>query len=633
MPGRRYPSFDLLPTVQGIVVRPAAKQVQVRTGPGGVDIGLAEGLSLARVSRRAVRTVSRGDGDVAVFDLAVWRRGGDDEFADNRRDLRLATAIAPPARRTAARVQLAQFLFAHGYFAEVLGLLELVMADDVDAAEDPRLRAVRGVAQLMLGHLDDAAADLNEPALGGFDDIALWRGVLAVRQGDIETAAKHFARAGSLWLYEMVPHLRDEIGLIAAEAALETRDLAAATAYLDAVQASQPDPRVNDRARYLRGRVLLAGGNEKQALKQWEESANSNERLTRSATLLYRTSLMLETGKFTPQQAIEEWEKLRFAWRGDDFELTLLQRLAEIYVAERDYRRALESMKRAAVHFVGQPTATLLAGQMNQLFAEIFAHGGADDLPAREALALYYEFRDLTPAGAAGDTVILGLADRLVAVDLLDRAAMLLDNQVKNRLEGLEKARVGARLAVIRLMDHRPEAALKALEASAVERPPETLAAQRRHLRSRSLADLGRTGAALKLIARDTSRDAALLRADIHWRAGDWTRAAAATEDVIEQIPIETPLSPFASRHILRRAVALALAHDRAALDRMRARFAEPMKDSADRYAFDLVTSSVNRETLSFRRLPAALAQVAGFEAFMTSYRERVQNQSLSAIN
>ncbi len=633
VPGQRFPDFDLLPTVQGIVVRPADEKVVVRTGPAGVDIGLVEGLSLAPTNRRPARQVPRADGDVAVFDLAVWRRGGDAMFGSNRRDLQLAAAGATPGERTPARIELAQFLFAHGYFVEVLGLLELLMAQDEDTADDYRLRAMRGVAQLMIDHVDDAAADLNDQALSGFDDVVLWRGVLAMRQGDTVAAAKHFARAGSLWLYELMPHLRDEVGLIAAEAALETHDLAAASAYLDAIQTSKPPLKIRDRARYLRGRVLWAASNEKEALKLWEKTANSSDRFTRSGTLFYRTKMLLESGDITAKEAIEQWEKLRFAWRGDRFEIALLKQLAEVYVAERDYRRALEAMKRAATDFVGHPTATTLAVHMNQLFAEIFAHGGAEDLPVRDALTLFFEYRDLVPAGAVGDTVILGLADRLVAVDLLDRAAELLDHQVKNRLKGLEKARVGARLAVIRLMDNRPEPALRALDASAVESPPESLAEQRRHLRARALADLGRKGEALQLIARDTSLDAKLLRADILWRAGDWAKAATATEDVLAMTPIETPLSPFASRHILRQAVALALDHDRTGLDRVRERYADLMKNVADRYAFDLVTSPADGENLSFRRLPAALAQVASFEAFMASYRDRVQDRLLSTIN
>ena len=39
--------------------------------------------------------------------------------------------------------------------------------------------------------------------------------------------------------------------------------------------------------------------------------------------------------------------------------------------------------------------------------------------------AMFYEFRELTPIGRRGDEMIRRLADRLVAVDLLDQAGEL----------------------------------------------------------------------------------------------------------------------------------------------------------------------------------------------------------------
>ena len=50
-----------------------------------------------------------------------------------------------------------------------------------------------------------------------------------------------------------------------------------------------------------------------------------------------------------------------------------------------------------------------------------------------------------------GDDMIRKLADRLVSVDLLDRAGDLLNHQVRERLEGEDKSRVGMRLAMIHL--------------------------------------------------------------------------------------------------------------------------------------------------------------------------------------
>ena len=44
---------------------------------------------------------------------------------------------------------------------------------------------------------------------------------------------------------------------------------------------------------------------------------------------------------------------------------------------------------------------------------------------AVDALSLYYDFRDLTPIGRKGDEMIRTLADRLVALDLLDQALVI----------------------------------------------------------------------------------------------------------------------------------------------------------------------------------------------------------------
>ena len=72
------------------------------------------------------------------------------------------------------------------------------------------------------------------------------------------------------------------------------------------------------------------------------------------------------------------------------------------------------------------------------------------------ALALYDEYRELTPAGSEGDEMIGRLADRLVGVDLLDRAVALPDHQIKFRLKGEKRAEAGTKLALVHLV--KPQA-------------------------------------------------------------------------------------------------------------------------------------------------------------------------------
>ena len=57
------------------------------------------------------------------------------------------------------------------------------------------------------------------------------------------------------------------------------------------------------------------------------------------------------------------------------------------------------------------------------------------------------------------------------------------------------------------------------------------------------------------------------------------------------------------------------------------------LRDDPNQQAFEVITSDTGSRAASFAELPNAVARVASFEAFMSSYRERVKNGSLSAIN
>src|SRR5262249_43719625 len=148
---------------------------------------------------------------------------------------------------------------------------------------------------------------------------------------------------------------------------------------------------------------------------------------------------------------------------------------------------------------------------------------------------LYDEFRELTPAGPEGDRMITMLADRLVKVDLLGRAAELLDIQVKKRLSGLDKSRAGARLAAIRMLDQKAELALTALKDSEIEEPlPPELAAERNRLAARATFDVGDALSGLRMLEGDDSLEAKWLRADMQWRVREWPAAAAALGELID---------------------------------------------------------------------------------------------------
>jgi hypothetical protein len=163
-------------------------------------------------------------------------------------------------------------------------------------------------------------------------------------------------------------------------------------------------------------------------------------------------------------------------------------------------------------------------------FDALFLAGKGDAMPAIEALGLFYDFRDLTPIGRRGDEMIRRLTDRLVSVDLLDQAAELLQHQVDHRLQGAARSQVATRLAVIYLMNHKPDRAIATLNATRSSELPSELRNQRLLLDARALSDIGRHEVALEVIGNVEGSEAIRLRSDILWAAKRWRESAEQIE-------------------------------------------------------------------------------------------------------
>ena len=262
-------------------------------------------------------------------------------------------------------------------------------------------------------------------------------------------------------------------------------------------------------------------------------------------------------------------------------------------------------------------------------FDSLFLGGKADALPPIEALGLFYDFRDLTPIGRRGDEMIRRLADRLVSVDLLDQAAELLQHQVDHRLQGGARAQVATRLAVIYLMNRKPERAIATLQATRTAELSNELRDQRLLLEARALSDTGRHDLALELIANIDSHEAIRLRSDILWAARRW-RAAAEQIEVLygDRWREFTPLTETERFDILRAAIGYSLGDEPIGLARFREQYAAKMADTPDRRAFDVVSAPVGSASAEFQDIAKKVAGVDSLEAFLRDMRTRYPDSS-----
>jgi tetratricopeptide (TPR) repeat protein len=333
---------------------------------------------------------------------------------------------------------------------------------------------------------------------------------------------------------------------------------------------------------------------------------------------------------------INSLDALRFSWRGDAFEFTLLRQLGELQLAEGDIDDGIEALHEAAIYFPDFPASKDVAKEAADSFADLFLGKSADDIPPVKALALYSEFQDLEPSGDRHDAIEKKLVDRLVSVDLLDQATTLLGAQVQNQPDGRDKARGATQLALLDLMNRQPTAAIAALDMDVGTDMTTDLTRQRLELRARALTDLDKAPDALALLANDNSVDAARLRADIYWHQQDWKDAAKVFGDLAGPPPAQGPLGADLSRIVLAWAAALTLDGDQQTVDKLRHDWGPAIAGTQTAQAFDLITEDSSTGVAgggSAADVASRIAEIGTLQSFMSAYRERLASDGLSAIN
>jgi hypothetical protein len=266
------------------------------------------------------------------------------------------------------------------------------------------------------------------------------------------------------------------------------------------------------------------------------------------------------------------------------------------------------------------------------LFAQLYLSPKGDDLPPVDALAMFYEFLELTPIGRRGDEMIRRLADRLVAVDLLDQAADLLQYQVDKRLEGAARAQVAARLAMVYLTNRKPDRALSALRTTRIADLSGELRQQRLLLEARAQSDVGRHDLALDIVSNIVGREAIRLRSDIYWASRRWRESA-------EQIELYyadrwrdfKPLNPVEKSDVIRAVVGYALAEDALGLARFREKYAPLMSGEADRVAFETASQPAASNSVEFALIAKMAASVDTLDGFLREMKMRFPDATARA--
>jgi tetratricopeptide (TPR) repeat protein len=623
-----FVELSLLESIHGVAVRPNSDDVTAEIAPDKVILGRPGGLTLSSADVGAERapTAIR-----AIFDVGEWRKNQDENFAAREDELVTADAVAEPAQRTPARIDLARFYLSRGMYAEAKGVLDLALADSKPGLEDPVALIVHSVASSLMGRPERGLKDLANPAIGTNYDSQLWMALAYARQGKWAEAREKFKNV-EFSITSLPIDLQRIMISEAMRSSLEVRDYSGAAKRSSDLDVVGLPAEMKPAMSVLRGRLAEALGHEKDALDQYKIAIESSDRAAAAEAKLSEIVLRQKRDEIGQPDVLRELETLAAVWRGDAVEVKALVMLARIY---SDTGRYGESFAAVRIATRLQPNSEVSRQGQDAsaaLFAQLFLSPKGDDLPPIEALGLFYEYRELTPIGRRGDEMIRRLADRLVAVDLLDQASELLQYQVDKRLEGAARAQVAARLAMVYLTNRKPDRAIAALRTTRIADLSGELRQQRLLLEARAQSDVGRHDLALDIISNIAGREAIRLRSDIYWASRRWREAS-------EQIELYyadrwrdfKPLNPVEKGDVIRAVVGYALAEDAIGLARFREKYAPLMSGEADRAAFETASKPAAANSAEFTEIAKMAASVDTLDGFLREMKARFPDATARA--
>ncbi|MFM9889382.1 MAG: hypothetical protein ACKVOE_01870 [Rickettsiales bacterium] len=676
---KSYPELSVLASGQGITLTSNRDDLTTSRNRNGITVSAPGGLAISGNLSTLTPTAVPVPGTSALSDVMIpydqWYVAPE-LFVDTRAARLRAVANASAATKPDALLQMVSLYLGQGLGAEAAGYLALLRERYPDYYTARKLALLDGAASFMQGHLDAAQKAISAPELSDVTEAQLWReavGLSAPEASEIQKLQNTVTQGGAPaappapapapaadddqdagdkpsatpsaasarppfrflkwnkpYIHFYPPRIRQRLAITAADAYLENGQDDKALAAYETLNRDGILTPIKHYAEITIAEIAASRNQTKQALEAFDTlSDQSDDPYISTRARFDGAMLSHKLGLLSDDDTAEILERLLLGWRGDALERKILDSLVMLYRDAKRYDAMLRSWRKIIEDFPGDPQILKISGDMSQLFQELFLGDALDEQPPLKALALFYEFRDLTPVGDTGDQIIQKLADRLAAVDLLDRATQLLENQVKFRLSGEERSRVGARLALLYLLNQQPQEALNVLQITNFGTNAGELQTNRQQLTAEALSKLGKNTEALSLIFNDSTHKGTLLRLDLLWGLQDWPNVINRAEDILAaRANLTATLTTEETDVLLKLALAYAFEGDSNQLKFLREFYGPLVPDSAYREIFNFITSDT--APLDAADLALLTKQISNTESFMTDFKAKIAAGKLS---
>ena len=588
------------------------------------------------------------DGTKPIFRFDRWQKGGDARLRENERILLRATSREENENRPDELMAMAKLELANNRGIEALGLLRYANQIMPELEDTPEYQALHGAAATLAKHYDTAFSSFLKSGLMQNPEIQAWQAVSLAGLEDWNQAGETLPPETDFVANYPFP-VRHIQALAMSEIALRAGKSGQAADLLEIAEQDREEMAGNDAAfyDYLQGELYRQEGRMDEAVEIWKPLTTGTDDLHRAKAGLAYTRLLYDNNQITAEEATDRLERLRYAWRGDDIETQIYYNLGKIYIENGNIIKGLSIMRIAASRSIDRELAREITQTMTDQFEAAFQPENLSELGPLEAVTLFEDFKELAPTGDEGDALARQLSGRLVDIELLDRAANLLKDQVNNRLGGMQGLQTALDLARIQLTDRKPTEALQTLAkadefyaevASSEDNTPATLENLREDislLRARAYTLENKTQEALNTLSKLNQTPPVIrMRADVAWRAGRWDDAADAMEELVmrEDISDTRPFTNEQAEMVLNWAVTLNLSNNRYVLANVRERYSDMMSVTPYAEQFEVITRPRQNIFLADREtIKSIISEVDIFKGFLDEPAET--NSSATETN
>lgn len=540
-----FVDFNILESLAGVVIETLNDSVTLNLRNKWLQISSKTYLNISNFtdynkSQMSFERLFKDDNDT-ILDLRSYRVAKGDF---NRRLNDIYSVITNSYDYTLKGdnyMNLAIFFLANQWYVEAKGTLELVKKYSDVIERDYQARLIIGVIYFLCGDINESydilnSINLNEVELKQRSEVRFWVGLseIAYRLQNKETKdVEHLDYLMKRLLKKVINNKKGFISkynneifnhvafkLMEYADYIERYDVMSST--ISAMSAKKLEGKDLRLLNYYTGKLFSEEDDIKSAIPKFKACADDpTDRYTYSRCNFELANLMRKTSQVNQIKYINVLQGISTTWRGDHFEVDVLERLAETYYEMQDIPNAIRIWKIISNAYPQSYSGFLAVTKASKSFINYFKTSNDSKL---SKLAFFYEFKDLIPLGDEGDEIILQTASYMVDLDLLDQAVKVMEYQVKNRLFGIVREKVVNQLIKI-YCSMKNWSAAERLVDEVTEFPfnmTNPILAERKYLYTNAIIDGGQYFDGVALLYGDNSHKADELRSKAFFELKEW---------------------------------------------------------------------------------------------------------------